>query len=133
VAASILSFTFPEVIHENFKRDLKIPWEDSLGNEYPLQTVVAMLDTASHGGNWVRYELLQDLNKMHLMTDISPGAHIVRTGNGQISAVGRLSFDGNRPTDTDTTTLSALWPQTRLPSTGMTLSSVPITSSRKSS
>jgi hypothetical protein len=76
---------------------LKIPWEDSLGNEHPLQTVIAMLDTASHGGNWVRYELLQDLNKLHLVTDISPGAHIVRTGNGQMSAVGKIKLRWKSP------------------------------------
>jgi hypothetical protein len=97
VAASILSFTFPEDIHENFKRDLKILWEDSLGNEHPLQTVVAMLDTASHGGNWVQYELLQDLNKLHLVNDTSLGAHIVRTGNGHMLAVGKIKLRWKSP------------------------------------
>jgi hypothetical protein len=97
VAASIPSFTLPEDIHKNFKRDLKIPWEDSVGNEHPLQTVVAMLDTASHGGNWVLYELLQDLNKLHLVTDTSPGAHIVRTGNGHMLAVGKIKLRWKPP------------------------------------
>jgi hypothetical protein len=97
VVASIPSFTLPEDIHKNLKRDLKIPWEDSLGNEHPLQTVVAMLDTVSHGGNWVRYELLQDLNKLHLVTDTSPGVHIVRTGNGHMLAVGKSKLRWKAP------------------------------------
>jgi hypothetical protein len=62
---------------------------DSRGNIH-VATVVALLDTGAQGGNWISYDLLQRLNKLQSMRPLSPGAHVVRTGSGRLSAEGYI-------------------------------------------